>query len=150
MGVEQPGTNGKIGNLVALVGIFLCIGPLVNLFYHSLSPFNISLLAAIVVITIGYLIARNDPYVKQSWWRLLVWNPRNTIERAAQTLVLYGYTSAWVMLFAADIPLSDLGPLQWTFLCVAVIAVIMGFALVLTAPEVSSPAQEHNSDLSAP
>ncbi len=134
----EPGKLGKLGYLLALLGIFLVILPIMDFIYGSVTPWDSLLFLGIILVGIGHVLARKDPKVKNAWWKILAWNSVKPRERVAQILVILGYL--WSAFTITNLrSLSYIfTTTSWILTCAGVAAVLIGWDLILTERESSA------------
>ena len=134
----EPGKVGKLGYLLALLGIFLVISPIMDFFYGSVTAWDSLLLLGIILVGIGHMLARKDPKVKNAWWKILAWSSVKPRERVAQTLVVAGYLWSSITILNLRSSWFIFTTSSWILACAGVAAVIIGWGLMLTERESST------------
>lgn len=148
MNVGQPGKIGKIGYLMALMGQYFWILPILDLAHHPLDIWHVFFIVFLtLVIVISYIVARKDAYIKRLGWRLAFWHPDKGRAGFAYAFIMYG--SLWLMLTITLVrSAGSLFILEGWYAALSIGALVLllsGWVLILTEREPSVPAQDHDT-----
>lgn len=147
MNVEQPSKIGKIGYLLALMSVFLSLTPILDLFSLKLTLWDVPfLIFGVLLIIVAYILASKDTYMRRLGWGFLMWRPSTIRDRLATLLILVGGLWIVVMLSALSSPFTfDPWGNGWLVTIAVGIALLLGWALILTERDDPTPVRERDS-----
>lgn len=147
MNIGQPSKIGKVGYLLALMGVFLSLTPILHLFSLKLTLWDVPfLILGVLLIIAACILASKDTHMRRLGWGFLMWRPSTIRDRLATLLMLVGGLWIVVMLSALSSPLT-FDPLGngWLVTIAAGVALLLGWALILTEREDPTTVREPDS-----
>jgi membrane-associated protease RseP (regulator of RpoE activity) len=149
MNSEQPSKIGKIGYLIAYMGQFILILPLVDILSHSAGLLDVlAFISSALVIGCGYFLAARDVHMARLGWKLVFKDPLVTWrDRFARGFIYFGsfYTISTATLDRTLGPTSLSWSIYWILRFGAVALWIVGWTIILTERE-GPPLQEAKDD----
>ena len=144
--VSQPTKIGKIGCFVFFTGQFFWILPIIDLIWRSFDLWDVVFfVVGMLLILVGYLVTRKDMHLRRLGWKLLLWDFPKTRDRFARGLITFGNTVVMILIMMSRIMDYTYGTWQsiWVYPSLAIIALLIGWALILTEREAPSPPQAY-------